>query len=367
MSQPDSFLHTTTRTVSWLRATAERGELNLKPPFQRNPVWTDSQKSYLIGTILKGYPIPELYMQDTVNEEGKERHDVVDGQQRIRSCLDFLSGDFTLEEADDWPQYAGLKFDELPSEARKTIHSYKFVVRILPEMDAARLREVFRRLNKNVEALNRQELRHATYWGPFIKSMEEMSDKDLYWSQCGIFTANEVRRMLDQEFISELAIAFLHGAQNKKDKLDYYYQLYEKSFESRTELEAAFAKVTGELSQCLPELSKTRWRKKSDFYTLFIVLLKETDHLPFSSDVRKRIRDRLLSLGGEVDRVLALEKVDFSKLEPAVARYVRGVARAASDRLQRVRRHDALVSLLFDRDLPPESPDADEEEPEGEE
>jgi len=78
---------------------------------------------------------------------------------------------------------------------KKRIFSYEFVVRTLPLVGDEVLRNIFRRLNRNVVALNAQELRHATYWGPFIKSMEKISDLES-WEQLGIFTANDVRRML---------------------------------------------------------------------------------------------------------------------------------------------------------------------------
>ena len=55
------------------------------------------RKAYLIDTILNGLPIPELYMQDVGNEEGDERHIVVDGQQRVRAVLDFVQGIYSLK------------------------------------------------------------------------------------------------------------------------------------------------------------------------------------------------------------------------------------------------------------------------------
>ena len=93
----DKFLHTTHRTVSWFRKAFAAEELELAAPFQRNPVWTDAQKSYLIDTILNGLPIPELYMQDTADENGDERYIVVDGQQRIRAVLDYVHGNYALQ------------------------------------------------------------------------------------------------------------------------------------------------------------------------------------------------------------------------------------------------------------------------------
>ena len=62
MSSPN-FLHTTHRTINWFNKAFRSEELELKAPFQRNPVWTDLQKAYLVDTALLGLPIPEIYMQ----------------------------------------------------------------------------------------------------------------------------------------------------------------------------------------------------------------------------------------------------------------------------------------------------------------
>lgn len=107
---------------------------------------------------------------------------------------------------------------------------YNFVVRLLPDMPDEEVRAIFQRVNKNTTSLNAQELRHATYWGPFIKLMEEISDFE-FWSDAGLFSANDRRRMIDIEFISEIAVAVLNGLQNKKKRLEEFYQQYETSFE----------------------------------------------------------------------------------------------------------------------------------------
>jgi hypothetical protein len=51
-----------------------------------------------------------------------------------------------------------------------------------------------------------------------------------FWVNSGIFTANDFRRMLDIEYISELAVALLFGPQNKKALLDEYYASFEEEF-----------------------------------------------------------------------------------------------------------------------------------------
>ncbi|WP_461657472.1 DUF262 domain-containing protein, partial [Methylorubrum aminovorans] len=205
MSQAENFLHTTHRTITWFDKAFSSEDLVLAAPFQRNAVWTKVQKSYLIDTILNALPIPELYMQDVVGDSGEEVHIVVDGQQRIRAVLDYLHGEFSLDGDDVGKQWRGRKFEELTSEEKKSIYNYKFVVRILPPtLKEEDIRGIFARLNKNVVTLTDQELRNATYWGPFIKSVQYIADADTFWSNSGIFSANDHRRMLDHEFISEL-------------------------------------------------------------------------------------------------------------------------------------------------------------------
>lgn len=347
MSQTDNFLHTTHRTVSWFKKAWTNEELELKAPFQRNPVWTDIQKAYLIDTILHGLPIPELYMQDSGNEEGEEQHIVVDGQQRIRAVLDFLTGKLKLEGDDITPRWSGLSFEELEPNEKKAIFNYKFVVRILPSMDDESLRKIFTRLNRNVVALNPQELRNATYWGPFIKAIQYIADEQSFWADSGLFSANDHRRMLDHEFISELAVAFLHGPQNKKDKLDQTYQIYEENFEDKDNLIRTFNKVTSEIAAILPDLNKTRWKKKSDFYTLFLCFCEKTEELPWSKDKRNDVRERILTLGQKVDDLSRLDEDELEAREPRVVTYYKAVSRAASDRGSRTNRHSAFKAYVF--------------------
>src|SRR4051812_44480131 len=112
------FLSSTTHSVSWLHNRHLADELVVKPDFQRNPVWSDAQKSYLIDTILRGFPIPELYFQTSSDENGKETHVVVDGQQRVRACLEFVSGALKLE-GEAVAEFEGLEFADLTKDQKE--------------------------------------------------------------------------------------------------------------------------------------------------------------------------------------------------------------------------------------------------------
>jgi hypothetical protein len=282
-------------------------------------------------------------MQELTDPEGNQKHVLVDGQQRIRTVLSFIAGDFELEE--ESPHWAGLSFEDLSVSDRKKFFEYTFVVRLLPEIPDEEVRIIFQRLNRNTTTLNAQELRHATYWGPFIKLMEEISDLE-FWSDAGIFSANDRRRMLDVEFISELSVAVLNGLQNKKKQLEEFYQQYETKFEDSERLRNIFVQVLGELAQVLPDISKTRWRKKSDFYTLFVTLGQYSGHLPLSAEKRDMAKKALTNLGAAVDEAISADGEQKGAVDQKVADYVRYVERAASDLGSRRERERVLKEAL---------------------
>lgn len=333
------YLTTTQHTVAWFKKIADAGDLIVKPSFQRNPVWSERQKSSLIDTILLEYPIPELYMQELTEPNGDQKHIVVDGQQRIRAVLGYIAGEYEIN--DESPLWSGLGFEDLTTAERKRVFEYNFVVRVLPEMPEEELRAIFQRINKNNVSLNAQELRHATYWGPFISLMEEISNLP-FWSSAGIFSANDTRRMLDVEFISEICIAFLNGLQNKKKNLEEYYQQYEVEFEESDRVRSVFQKVLGELEQVLPEFQKTRWRKKSDFYTLFLCLANHASQFPLSSDKRSELTKILRDFASAVDLVIA----GGESFDADIETYIKNVERAASDLGARRSRQEILSKKL---------------------
>ena len=270
--------------------------------------------------------------------EGEEVHTVVDGQQRIQAVLGYAEGDFAIEEQGS--RWEGMTFDDLPPGDRTRFFEYAFLTRVLPDMSEEQLRSIFQRINRGTVALNAQELRHATYWGEFIRLMEELADLP-FWDEAGIFSANDRRRMLDAEFVSELTVALLNGIQNKKTRLEDFYQLYEREFEDSSTVRTVFFNVIGEISQLLPTIRSTRFKKKSDFYTLFLVLAEFRSRLPFAAEARERLSRFLTEFASAVDEYSV---VSLEAQNPAVEQYAINVARAASDLSSRRRRHEALAS-----------------------
>src|SRR5438874_2076714 len=106
--------------LSTLVQKIERGEIDLQPDFQRGQVWSESKKKRLIDTILREWYIPAIHI--VVNDE-LDKEEVLDGQQRIRSILEFVADKFPIDgriEPEDNRIVAldGLKYSQLPDAVR---------------------------------------------------------------------------------------------------------------------------------------------------------------------------------------------------------------------------------------------------------
>src|SRR5438046_3195750 len=129
--------------VSDFIAWANAGTLILSPSFQRRSVWPVGAKSFLLDTIVRGLPIPIIFLreQKTDLDSLEPKREVVDGQQRIRALLAFLvpklvknfdpaRDNFTIKPAHN-KDLAGKPFRDLPAEVRQTILDYQFSVHVL--------------------------------------------------------------------------------------------------------------------------------------------------------------------------------------------------------------------------------------------
>jgi len=346
------------QTIAWIRDRYREGNLKIKPPFQRKPVWVARQKCYLIDSILRGLPVPEIYIQQTTTPEGQTTYAVVDGQQRIRTVLQFVGSEedpeeaaynkFTLDKLDPNSDWANVSFAELTPDQKRTFYAYNFAVRYLNTDNEDEVRDMFRRLNKFLTPLKPQELRNATYSGPFVTLVLQLADNE-YWAENRIVTPAAIRRMNDVEYVSELMIGVLHGPQGGSAAIvDSYYQQYEDYedvFPDQKRMERVFNSTLHIIQTILPHVKDTRWSNKSDFYTLFVAIASILRSLGPTKVTYKgsAIRKVLDSFAAEVDRRLGDE--DASVSQNAID-YVRAVEKGANEKARRAERHRVVTHLI---------------------
>lgn len=347
------------QSISWFQDQYSTGKLELRPPFQRKPVWTDKQRGLLIESILMEIPVPEVYVQVTQADDGTERYGVVDGQQRLRTILQFVGIEqdqdqiaedknlFVLDALPITSIHKDKTFAEVTGNERKQFFQYEICVRFLYTDDQMEVEDVFKRLNKYTLPLKAQEIRHATYHGPFAKLSEQLAD-DEYWAVNRIVSPAAIRRMADIEMMSDLLIGLLHGPQGGSAKIiDQYYELYEEcedEFPEQNRTKRQFVKALDTIKNLFPTIADIpRWGNRADFYSLFTVLgniLRDHD-VPRKSE--KALAEKLVQFAEEVDK--RLEK-PTAKTSQASKKYARAIEKGSNDKARRMDRHEALVEII---------------------
>jgi len=297
--------------ITWAKA----GTLILSPSFQRRSVWPVGAKSFLLDTIVRGLPIPIIFLreQKTDLDSLEPKREVVDGQQRIRTLLAFIvpslvknfdpeRDDFTIKPAHN-RDLAGKPFKELAAEVRQTILDYQFSVHVLPSsVDDREVLQIFARMNSTGLKLNAQELRNAAYFGEFKTSMYAVSAEQLSrWRKWRIFTEAQISRMSEVEITSEFAQLMTKGVVGKTQKaIDNLYADLEDAWAERAEAERRFRHCMEELDNALgADLANTAFTNRAAFHALFAALydvafeigssLKRKKAEPLPADFKARV------------------------------------------------------------------------------
>jgi hypothetical protein len=300
----------TTHRITEFYRWHKEGRLELKPPYQRKPVWSHKNKSFLLDSLLNGLPVPEIYMQVKTDSKGNTKYEIVDGQQRLRAIFEYIDGEYEILEDEESPDYRGKEFTELADGDKQNLWNYQLVTRELRTNSDNEVRGIFGRLNKNVLPLMPQELRHATYAGHFIKLVEQLAD-DPFWSDNQIATPVDIRRMKDAEFVSELLVGAMCGEQDGTKELDKYYELYDTDFKDKDKWEKQFRKVQQIIEDVFGDLRGTHWNTKSDLYALFLAISNLLDNHIILADKYLEMRKDLT----DFRRLVNVEKGDSKHRE----------------------------------------------------
>jgi hypothetical protein len=345
----------TEHPISWFRDRSRDGTLEIRPPYQRKPVWTVKQKSFLIESILEDLPIPEIFIHVTTTARGDTKYAIVDGQQRVRTVLQFIGAepaptdpqfeDFSLDALDASSPWKDSAFDDLDETEKVHFWEYMLGVRYLTATDDKSVRDVFRRLNKYLMQLKGQELRNALYSGPFV-NLTLTKANDEFWASARIVTPASIRRSGDVEFVSELFIGLMYGPQGGSIKVidDYYaaFEEYEDEVPGQRDAERLFDHTLQTTRRLLPDsdLVATRWHNKADFYSLFLTL----GHLLRDKRLRdiKGAKDSLLQFAEKVNAAIN----QGAKAATGAARYARAIEKGSNDKKRRSVRHEVLLKVL---------------------
>ncbi|MGA3038976.1 MAG: DUF262 domain-containing protein [Vulcanimicrobiaceae bacterium] len=146
-----------------IRTLYSLDKLELTPDYQRESVWSRSQRQLLIDSLIHNFDIPKLYFRKLSGQQGGREYEVVDGQQRLRSVIDFFENKFPISEDADplnGNQIAKRYYRDLPTDAIIALDTAQLDVVVLIGYSDEEVREMFARL-QNGTSLNAAEKRHA--------------------------------------------------------------------------------------------------------------------------------------------------------------------------------------------------------------
>lgn len=271
-------------------------ELNLNPWYQRRSVWTNPQKAYLINTFFEQKPIPSLYIRHSLDLDAeKSIKEVVDGQQRIRAVLEYVADAFATTH----PGYSGkVKYSQLNRSEVERFKLTSISVGYLLGATDEDVIEIFGRLNSVAKSLNAQERRNARFSGEYKQTCLRQAVLRLpMWRNLNIFSANDIARMAEVQFVSDLALNFLNGLSDySSTKLDKIYEEYDEEFLQQGEINRRFEKVFSQIAAISPAaIRDTAFSRQPLFFSLCVVL----DAAP-----QKLSQDRIESGLHAIDEIL---------------------------------------------------------------
>jgi len=269
--------------VDWYR----RRDLVVNKEYQRGGgLWPTPAKSYFIDTILREFPFPKVYFHERVDMSTKRpRREIVDGQQRISTIVDFVDDIFAL--GTNAGNLQGKRFSDLSPDEQESFYSYTVSVDVIRNADRSEILQMFRRMNAFTLPLNAAEKRHSEFFGEFKDWVNTVLDR--YGSiliDWGILTSRQVVRMADAEFIADVALAIEEGiVSTSPTKLLNLYKKYDTEFPDRRvmneRIDGAFDTILTQLS----ELRDTYLTRPHIFHSLICALIQNRFGLPNADTV----------------------------------------------------------------------------------
>lgn len=167
--------------------------LNLFPEFQRSFVWDEAKSSRLIATVIENRMVPAV-----VIHKSNDKLEVVDGKQRLCALLAFMMAktDRQLLEKlkipvekfeylsglqEEYEYLNGKSFADLPKKTQFNYKLFTISYAEIPEnIPDDTVFNIFSDINSGGVEMKAQQIRRASYFGEYIKKLDELSLYDKF-------------------------------------------------------------------------------------------------------------------------------------------------------------------------------------------
>ncbi|MDH4078996.1 MAG: DUF262 domain-containing protein [Nitrospira sp.] len=252
-----------------------RQELNITPWYQRRAVWNQPQKAYLINTVHEKKPVPSIYIRHTIDlDHERSIKEVVDGQQRVRCFIEYKEDKFPAPHPNHKKH---VKYSDLSKEEKTRFLLTALSVGYLVNATDGDVIEIFARINSVAKTLNPQEKRNAQFSGEFKRfTLKEAVDRLPFWRRFGIFTDNDISRMAEVQFASDLVMNLREGLQDfSAPRLTTYYRTYDEEFPDQDLLKKRLERIYSQLLEQGDHLKGTIFCRPQILFSLMLILDKK--------------------------------------------------------------------------------------------
>lgn len=192
-----------TKTLQALSKDMGKGRILLSHKLQRKEgQWNTRQKSDLIDSLLRHYPINPTY---AIKEDGVLS--VIDGVQRLSTVRDYLNDGFALSKTlepvvinEEQKEIAGKKFSRLDEETQDAIKSSELQLYELTDCTEKDVREMFRRQNAG-KALSSGQLRVVRESDEVSSIIYSLTEHPFFKK---IITKTQAKKDLDRDLVREI-------------------------------------------------------------------------------------------------------------------------------------------------------------------
>ena len=126
--------------------------IKMNPDYQRDFVWDDADKEYLIDSIFKGVDIGKFVLVHRTDKEWHEdsySYEILDGKQRLNTLKEFYENRFP---------YKGKYFTELSNKDRYTFQEHMISVAEVKNASKKDILTAFLKLNRGGRVMDKKQI-----------------------------------------------------------------------------------------------------------------------------------------------------------------------------------------------------------------
>ena len=240
-----------TRTLQALSKNIAKSKILLSHELQRKEgAWSPRQKSDLIDSLLRNYPINPTY---SVKDDGVLA--IIDGVQRLSTIRDFLDSKFALSKNlkpvvinGEEKNIAGLRFKKMDDDTKEALLNSELQIYEITEYTDEDVREMFRRQNAGT-ALKPSQKMTSSQSKELTHLLFELSS---YPFTKKVLTPTQIKKDVDRDICREVLMLSKVSKDNPvtsfraKDMEDFVsnYEINDEKIEdiktALTELDNAF-------------------------------------------------------------------------------------------------------------------------------